>query len=156
VLGWRPLFHRRRPTIDTLPLSASTAIPLSEIEIAFIRSPGPGGQNVNKVATAAQLRFDLRNSPSLPDAVKRRAAGLAGSRLTTEGEIVITASRHRTQQLNRDDALQRLADILRAALVPPKPRRATRPTLASKQRRLEGKAHRGTTKRLRSGRPALD
>jgi ribosome-associated protein len=135
---------------DTLILSPSIAIPLSEIEIAFIRSPGPGGQNVNKVATAAQLRFDLAGSPSLPEAAKRRAATLAGSRLTTDGEIVITASRHRTQAMNRDDALERLAEILRAALVPPKPRRATRPTLASKRRRLEGKARRSTTKKLRS------
>ena len=103
------------------------------------------------MATAAQLRFSLANSPLLTDPVKRRAATLAGSRLTTEGEIVITASRHRTQQLNRDDALERLAEILRAALVPPKPRRATRPTLASKTRRLEGKAKRGATKKLRSG-----
>jgi ribosome-associated protein len=108
------------------------------------------------VATAAQLRFDLQNSPSLSDAVKHRAARLAGSRLTTEGEIVITASRHRTQAMNRDDALARLGEILRAALVPPKPRRATRPTLASKQRRLEGKARRSTTKKLRSGRPGFD
>jgi len=135
---------------DSLILSPSVAIPLDEIEIAFIRSPGPGGQNVNKVATAAQLRFSLKNSPHLIDPVKRRAADLAGSRFTTEGEIVITASRHRTQAMNRDDALERLAAILRAALVPPKPRRATRPTLASKKRRLEGKAKRGATKKLRS------
>jgi ribosome-associated protein len=146
----------RSPAIDTLPLSPSIAIPLAEIEIAFIRSPGPGGQNVNKVASAAQLRFGLLHSPSLPEPVKRRAAALAGSRLTTEGEIVITASRHRTQAMNRDDALERLAELLRAALVPPKPRRATRPTLASKQRRLEGKAKRGATKKLRSTRPATE
>src|SRR5690606_22698915 len=131
------------------------ALPLGEIGITFIRSPGPGGQNVNKVASAAQLRFDLRHSPSLTDPVKRRAAALAGSRLTTEGEIVITASRHRTQALNREDALQRLAEILRAALVPPKPRRPTRPTLASKTRRLDAKSRRSTTKKLRQGRPSL-
>ena len=135
---------------DTLTLSPSVAIPLDEIEIAYIRSPGPGGQNVNKVATAAQLRFSLKNSPSLIDPVKRRAGDLAGSRLTNDGEIVITASRHRTQAMNRDDALERLAEILRAALVPPKPRRATRPTMASKKRRLEGKSQRSTTKKLRS------
>jgi ribosome-associated protein len=141
---------------DTLTLSPSVAVPLSEIEIAFIRSPGPGGQNVNKVATAAQLRFNLSGSPSYPEPAKRRAAALAGSRLTTEGEIVITASRHRTQAMNRDDALDRLAELLRAALVPPKPRRATRPTLASKRRRLEGKARRSATKKLRSGSPGMD
>jgi ribosome-associated protein len=141
---------------DTLTLSSSVAVPLSEIGIAFIRSPGPGGQNVNKVATAAQLRFNLWASPSYPEPAKRRAAVLAGSRLTTEGEIVITASRHRTQAMNRDDALDRLAELLRAALVPPKPRRATRPTLASKRRRLEGKARRSATKKLRSGSPGTD
>ena len=90
-------------------------------------------------------------SPHLLESAKRRAAALAGSRLTTEGEIVITASSHRTQGMNRDDAIERLAQILRAALVPPKPRRATKPTLASKKRRLEGKAQRSTTKKLRSG-----
>ncbi|MGN6489549.1 MAG: alternative ribosome rescue aminoacyl-tRNA hydrolase ArfB [Devosia sp.] len=140
----------------SLALSPTIAVPLSEIEVAYIRSPGPGGQNVNKVATAAQLRFDLVGSPSLPEPVKRRAVLLAGSRLTTAGEIVITASRHRTQAMNRDDALARLAEILRAALVPPKPRRATRPTLASKRRRLEGKARRSATKKLRSGSPGMD
>jgi ribosome-associated protein len=141
---------------DALVLSSSIAVPLSEISISYIRSPGPGGQNVNKVATAAQLRFGLMASPSLPEPVRRRAADLAGSRLTTEGEIVITASRHRTQQMNRDDALDRLAGLLREALYPPKPRRATRPTLASKRRRLEGKAQRGKIKQLRASKPGLD
>jgi ribosome-associated protein len=103
------------------------------------------------VATAAQLRFDLMGSPHLLETAKRRAAALAGSKLTTDGEIVITASSHRTQGMNRDDAIERLAQILRAAIVPPKPRRATKPTLASKKRRLEGKAQRSTTKKLRSG-----
>lgn len=95
------------------------------------------------------MRFDLRGSPSLPEPVKLRAAALAGSRLTTDGEIVITANRFRNQPQNRDDAIERLVAILRAALVPPKPRRPTRPTLASKKRRLEGKAQRSTTKKLR-------
>jgi ribosome-associated protein len=150
VLG-SPGTRARRPAIDSLVLSPTLAIPLSDIEIVYIRSPGPGGQNVNKVASAAQLRFDLMGSPHLLETAKRRAAAIAGSRLTTDGEIVITASRHRTQAMNRDDALDRLAEILRAALVPPKPRRATRPTLASKKRRLEGKAQRSATKKLRSG-----
>ena len=141
---------------DVLTLSPSILVPLSEISISYIRSPGPGGQNVNKVATAAQLRFNLMGSASLPEPVRRRAADLAGSRLTTEGEIVITASRHRTQQLNRDDALDRLTELLREALYPPKPRRATRPTLASKRRRLESKVQRGKTKQLRSSKPGLD
>ena len=99
------------------------------------------------------MRFDLSGSPSLPAAVKARAGRLAGSRLTLEGEIVITADRHRTQALNRDDAVQRLVDLLAAAATPPKPRRPTRPTLASKQRRLKAKAERSGVKKLRQGRP---
>jgi len=118
-----------------------------------MRASGPGGQNVNKVATAAQLRFDLRSSPSLTEAVKVRAARLAGSRLTQAGEIVITADRHRTQALNRYDAVARPIELFAEAAVPPKPRRKTRPTLGSKLRRLEGKVKRGNVKRLRSGRP---
>lgn len=141
---------------ETLIISPSIAIPLSEVEMTYIRSPGPGGQNVNKLATAAQLRFPLFASPALPGPVRQRAAALAGSRLTTAGEIVITASRHRTQQLNRDDALNRLADLLKQALHPPKPRRATRPTLASKRRRLDSKARDSRTKQLRGSKPGLD
>ena len=139
----------------TGPLSITSTIGLDpgEIEIAFIRSSGPGGQNVNKVSTAAQLRFDLMGSPSLPEGLKTRAARLAGSRLTTEGVIVISADRYRTQALNRDDAIERLVELLKQAAVPPKPRRATRPTLASKTRRLASKAGRGDIKRLR-GKPA--
>lgn len=126
--------------------------PLAEIGIDYIRSPGPGGQNVNKVASAAQLRFDLMGSPSLPEPLKHRAAALAGSRLTTDGVIVITANRFRNQPQNRDDAIDRLTQMLRAALVPPKPRRPTKPTFGSKQRRLEGKTQRGAVKKLRSSR----
>jgi ribosome-associated protein len=141
---------------DGLPLTATLSLDPSEIEIAFIRASGPGGQNVNKVSTAAQLRFDLRGSPSLPEGLKTRAARAAGSRLTTEGVIVITADRFRTQALNRDDAIARLTELLRDAAVPPKPRRATRPTLASKQRRLEGKKQRSGVKSLRQNRPGED
>jgi ribosome-associated protein len=108
------------------------------------------------VASAAQLRFDLRNSPSLPEALKARAAVLAGSKLTTDGAIVITASRFRAQPMNRDDAVARLVALLAEAAVPPKPRRATRPTLASKTRRLDSKTRRGSTKRLRSTKPGFD
>ena len=141
---------------EGLPITATLSLDPSEIEIAFIRSSGPGGQNVNKVATAAQLHFDLRRSPSLPDGIKARAARAAGSRLTTEGVIVITADRFRTQALNRDDAIGRLIALLRGAVVPPKPRRATRPTLASKERRLEGKKQRGGVKSLRQTRPSFE
>jgi ribosome-associated protein len=131
-------------------------LPVSELEITYTRSPGPGGQNVNKVSSAAQLRFDLKHSPSLPDAVKIRAAELAGSRFTKEGEIVIFAARFRAQPQNREDAINRLIELLRAASVRPKFRTPTRPTLGSKKRRLETKVQRGATKRARSGKVALD
>ena len=141
---------------DRLALAAGYSLDPSELTISFIRASGPGGQNVNKVSTAAQLRFDLENSPSLPGPVKTRARRLAGSRLTTEGVIVITADRFRTQALNRDDAVDRLVELLKEAAIPPKPRRATRPTLASKTRRLETKVKRGGVKKLRSVKPSFD
>jgi ribosome-associated protein len=140
---------------DDLAITPTLRLDPATVTISFIRASGPGGQNVNKVSTAAQLRFDLRGS-ALPDGLKARAARLAGSRLTVDGVIVITADRFRTQAFNRDDAMERLLEMLRAAAVPPKPRRATRPTLASKTRRLEGKTKRSGVKRLRSGRPDLD
>jgi ribosome-associated protein len=143
-------------TIARIPVTPSISLDPSELTISFIRASGPGGQNVNKVSSAAQLRFDLRASPSLSPAVKARAARLAGSRLTTEGEIVITADQHRTQALNRDDAVKRLVALLAAAAVPPKPRRATRPTLASKERRLKGKSERSGVKRLRTNKPDME
>jgi ribosome-associated protein len=121
----------------------------SEIEESFIRSSGPGGQNVNKVSSAVQLRFDARRSRALTDAVAVRLMRLAGSRLTQDGVIVITAQRHRDQARNRADAQERLAALIREALIPPTPRRATRPTLASKKRRLEGKAKRSGVKAMR-------
>jgi ribosome-associated protein len=139
-----------------IPITGSIGIDESELDISFIRSSGPGGQNVNKVSTAAQLRFDLKHSPSLPEGLKARAMARAGTRLTQEGEIVITAARHRTQALNRDDAIARLVDLLREAAVPPKPRRPTRPTLASKTRRLEAKTQRSGIKKLRSHKPGLE
>jgi len=139
-----------------IPITPALSLDPAEVAITYIRASGPGGQNVNKVATAAQLRFDLRNSPSLPEPVKARAARLAGTRLTQAGEIVITADRHRTQSLNRDDAVGRLVALLAEAAVPPKPRRKTKPTLGSKLRRLEGKVKRGGVKRLRSGKVGED
>ena len=128
----------------------------SEIEESFIRASGPGGQNVNKVSSGVQLRFDLAASPSIPSAVKARARRLAGQKLTKTGVIVITATRFRTQELNRADALERLVALLAQAAVAPKPRKKTRPTLASKRRRLDSKTKRGAIKKLRSRRPTDD
>ncbi|MBP2290997.1 MULTISPECIES: alternative ribosome rescue aminoacyl-tRNA hydrolase ArfB [Azospirillum] len=125
----------------------------NEIEESFIRASGPGGQHVNKTESAVQLRFDVRRSPNLPDDVRHRLERLAGSRLTQDGVLVLVADRHRTQVRNRQDALERLIDLIREAAVPPTPRRPTKPTLGSKRRRLEAKGQRSAIKRLRSGKP---
>jgi ribosome-associated protein len=137
-------------------VTAHIVIDDSEIEESFIRSSGPGGQNVNKLATAVQLRFDVRHSPSLPNDVRARLETLAGRRLTRDGVLVLTAQRHRTQERNRQDALDRLIELIRQAAVRPTPRRPTRPTKGSRERRIEHKKRRGGVKRLRSGRPPLE
>jgi ribosome-associated protein len=139
-----------------IEITPNIALDPREITETFIRSPGPGGQNVNKVATAVQLRFDLRASPSLPEALRARAERLAGRRLTKDGVLVITAARFRSQERNREDALARLVALLRKAAERPTPRKATRPGKAAKQRRLDDKARRGAVKRLRRTRPNED
>ena len=137
-------------------ITKSVSIGEDELHEEFIRSSGPGGQYVNKLSTAVQLRFDLRGSPSIPYGMRERAEALAGSRLTKDGVLIITAQRHRTQERNRADALERLVELLQEAAVPPKPRRKTRPTKASKERRLEGKKRRGDIKGLRRTKPGGD
>ncbi|MFV0298934.1 MAG: alternative ribosome rescue aminoacyl-tRNA hydrolase ArfB [Hyphomicrobiaceae bacterium] len=131
------------------------SIPEEELEESFLRASGPGGQNVNKVSTAVELRFDVRASTVLSPPVKTRLMRLAGSRLTKDGIIVIRADRFRTQELNRNDARERLNDLVTAAWHTPKPRIKTKPTRASKQRRLDAKSRRGNVKRNR-GRPSMD
>ena len=127
-----------------------------ELEEKFVRSSGPGGQNVNSVATAVQLRFNVRLSASLPERVRARILNSGDSRLTKDGELVLTAERHRTQEANRRDALERLKEIIGRASHAPRYRVATQPTLGSKKRRLEGKAKRGSIKKNRSGKIDMD
>lgn len=140
---------------DRIRITSSLSLPESALEISYVRSSGPGGQHVNKVATAAQLRFDLEGAP-LPDGLKRRAATIAGTRLTNDGAIVMTASGSRSQAQNREEVVARLVDLLRQAAIPPKHRVKTRPTLGAKRRRMDAKSKRGAIKKLRSGKPSLD
>jgi len=137
-------------------ITDSIALDEREIEENFVRSAGPGGQNVNKLATAVQLRFDVRHSTALPSDVRARLERLAGRRLTHEGVLIIIAQRHRTQEHNRQEARERLVDLIRRAAAPPKPRHATKPTAASQRRRLEVKTRRSRLKRLRGTKPTED
>ena len=133
-----------------ITINANLALDEREITESFIRASGPGGQNVNKVASAAQLRFDAKNSPSLPEPVKVRLLRLAGHRATAEGVIIITAQRFRSQDRNREDARERLVALIRRAAEPPTPRRKTRPSAGQREERLAAKARRSAVKRRRS------
>ena len=135
-----------------LQISPTLSIPDDELIERFVRSSGPGGQNVNKVSTAVELRFDAANSPSLPDAVRARLLAKRDRRITGEGVIVLSAQRFRTQERNREDARTRLTELIRTALVAPKPRVATKPTRGSKERRLTSKRERANVKRTRVAR----
>ena len=139
-----------------IPVTIKIALDEREITESFVRASGPGGQNVNKVASAVQLRFDVRRSPSLPQDVRGRLERLAGSRLTRDGVIVITAQRYRAQARNREDALARLLDLIRRAALPPLRRRATKPPAAARERRIESKKRRAGVKRLRHAKPSFD
>jgi len=139
-----------------IQVTPKIALDEGELHFEFLRASGPGGQHVNRSATAVQLRFNVAQSPSLPPEVRTRLMRLAGKRITQQGELVITARRHRSQERNRREAVQRLVVLIRRAALPPTPRRPTRPSPAARRRRLEAKKRHAAKKRARAYRPRLE